>query len=487
MASERHFLDKTYSDEALPAYAESREKLPVPILDDNPGWIEMYWRCWELAFSHLKKPSPGSKLVSNFMDEAFNENIFQWDTIFMVMFGCYMHHVFPVVKSLDNFYASQHEDGFICREIRESDGSDYHAEASPQGINPPLFAWAEVQSFRVTGDTTRLKCVLPVLEKYASWLENNRRSPSANHGLYWQSPLGSGMDNSPRSGSGWVDMSAQMAMLYDDMSIMAEVSHDSAKAHTFRVKAQTVADGINKWMWDETDGLYYDIDDQGKQIKSMTAACFWPLVAGVVPEGHSDRVVQWLTNPKTFWRIIPFPTLSANQLEYDSRGGYWLGSVWAPTNMMIIKGLAKCGYEQFAAEASERYLAGIYEVFKKTGTFWENYSPDSYEQGSQARPDFVGWTGDGPIALLIENVIGLQCDAAHNRMIWRLRRTDRNGLRNLHLGASTVSVVCTARESENDPAEVAIESSKSIELVLIHPEAKKHVRLKAGKHSIRIP
>src|SRR4029079_271099 len=102
------------------------------------------------------------------------------------------------------------------------------------------------------------------------------------------------------------------------------------------------------------------------------------------------------------------PTLAADQKDYSSKGDYWKGSVWAPTNLAIIKGLEHSGYEDCAAESTEAYLAGMYEVFKKTGTVWENYAPDSYDQGNQAKPDFVGWTGDGPIALLIENVIGLR-------------------------------------------------------------------------------
>ena len=41
-------------------------------------------------------------------------------------------------------------------------------------------------------------------------------------------------------------------------------------------------------------------------------------------------------------------------------------------------------------------------VNKQTKTFWENYAPDTIAQGSQARPDFCGWTAIVPVTLYHE-------------------------------------------------------------------------------------
>jgi len=40
-------------------------------------------------------------------------------------------------------------------------------------INPPLFAWAECESFKVTGDNSRFAHILPVLEKYVEFLNRD--------------------------------------------------------------------------------------------------------------------------------------------------------------------------------------------------------------------------------------------------------------------------------------------------------------------------
>ncbi|RMD85823.1 MAG: hypothetical protein D6813_15725, partial [Calditrichaeota bacterium] len=130
-----------------------KDKMPGPILQKNPEWVELYWKAWEIGLKKIKKPTIFNGFVSEYMDEAFSDNIFQWDTCFMVLFGRYAWHVIPAVQSLDNFYDKQDADGFICREIRESDGTNYwDKHLSKDTINPPLFAWVEWKSYLLSGD-----------------------------------------------------------------------------------------------------------------------------------------------------------------------------------------------------------------------------------------------------------------------------------------------------------------------------------------------
>jgi hypothetical protein len=86
-----------------------------------------------------------------------------------------------------------------------------------------------------------------------------------------------------------------------------------------------------------------------------------------------------------------------------------------------------------APEATEKYLAAMAEVFKKTGTVYENYMPGKIAPSS-SRGDFVAWTGLGPIALLIENVLGFRSDGVRNQLEWHVTRTDRHGIKHLNFG-----------------------------------------------------
>jgi len=367
-----YFLKTSYSGGNIPDFNESKDELPQPVITDNAEWLDMYWKCWELAFDHFKKPPKGSPFVSNILDEAFKKNIYQWDMIFMVMFARYGHHVFPAVNSLDNFYTRQHSSGYICREISEKIGEDFVFKGRKHTINPPLFSWAEMESFENTGDKTRFEMVLPVLEKYVEWLkrdgtpeqandekhwnEYGRRAGNSVHKLYWNTGFGSGMDNTPRGGNGWVDMSCQMVIQYNNLASMCNILGKHEKEQYFKEEAKKIADRINTYCWDEEDGLYYDVDSAGNHVKWKTSGCFWPMLAGIASKKQCDKLVEHLKDPSEFWRKNVFPTLAADQEKYNPRGGYWLGGVWAPTNYMIIKGLEENGYEDFAREASERYV-----------------------------------------------------------------------------------------------------------------------------------
>ena len=506
----KYFSKKEYTPQPLPDFETYQSQLPQPVLGDNPEWLEMYWKCWEIAFQGFKSPADGSPLVSNWIDEAFSENIFQWDTIFMIMFARYGHDVFPAIESLDNFYALQYESGFIGREFRETDGQLIHFDFegglfSKKGwknmINPPLFSWAEIESYRISGDKERLERVLPPLEKYAEWLnrggdpealdwENNGRiSRTAEHKLYWNTPLGSGMDNTPRPaerGAGWVEMSSQMVIMYNNLALMSDALDLIQKAALFRTKGSEISDRINQWCWNEADGFYYDVLADGSQFKKKTIGGFWPLLAGVASKPQAKKLVAHLKNENEFWRPMVFPTLSADEEEYVTTGGYWRGSIWAPTNVMVIKGLEKYGEDELAAQATEKYLAGMYEVFKDSNTVYENYAPEYFLPGDPAKADFVGWTGCGPIQLLYENVMGLRPEGAKNTITWRIRRLDRHGIEGLKLGDNQVSLICGERKIIDEPVVLNIFCEKSFKLILKGNSDDLIYELSPGEHQVRV-
>jgi hypothetical protein len=100
-----YFAKKACEPKPLPQFAETRDKLPAPIFAERPDWVAMYWKAWELAFKNFHSPAPGSGYVSPFIDAAFNQNIFLWDTCFMTMFCKYGHPLVPGIGSLDSIHA----------------------------------------------------------------------------------------------------------------------------------------------------------------------------------------------------------------------------------------------------------------------------------------------------------------------------------------------------------------------------------------------
>ncbi|MCD6289620.1 MAG: hypothetical protein J7M34_03885 [Anaerolineae bacterium] len=463
----------------MPMFGEYRAQLPDPILPpQRAAWIELYWRAWELAVQNIRHGTPQNGFADTYLDAAFSENIFQWDTCFITMFARYAWHLLPITPALDNFYRKQENDGWICREYRGTNGAPMFAKGSADAINPPLFAWAEWALYQLSGNDARLRAVWPHLIRYDAWLRAHQRGPE---GLYWASQLGCGMDNTPRFAARWVDMSAQQALNARCLAMIAEaIGRPREVIATYQEEHAFLTRQINRYMWDERAGVYWDLDGKLEPWPVLTIAPFWTLVADVVPPDRAEQLVSILHDPARFWRTHPFPTLSADHPGFRPDGGYWRGAVWPPTNYAVIKGLRQAGFDDMAREATERHLEQMTAVFHATGTLWENYAPDAAEPGTPAARDFVGWSGVGPIALLIEEIVGLDVDAAHQLVRWRLEEEPPVGVRNLHLGDNIISLV--AEEAAGPGVIVTVEAEKPFHLEISTPFAEFSEAVPAGMH-----
>lgn len=470
------------------------QNLPIPILDEHPGWLDLYNKTWEIAKTKVRHGTEDNGFVVSYIDEGFKENIFQWDTIFMMMFLRYGYNEFPSIISLDNFYRKQKDNGYICRELCESNGLDYWAYNSTVSINPPLFSWAEWEHYRITGDKDRLIQVLPNLMKYFNWIKENRRW---SNGLYWSSDFASGMDNSPRGAKenidekshydlSWIDISSQQAINAKYISLIASELEMYKLSNQYTEEYNELKQLINEKMWCKTDGIYYDLDKYGEFTEVKTIASFWPLLAGIANITQTQKLIQHLQNPQEFWRIHVFPSLSADHPSFKSDGGYWQGSIWAPTNYMVIKGLQYNGFEELATDAAENHIENIYQIYKETGTLWENYAPDMVKQGNPSKSDFVGWTGCSPISLLIENIIGIRTNASDDLIFWNLNLTEKHGIKNLRFGDNNVTLLCEKREKHNSSANITIITDSDFNLKIKIDENIYYRSFSKGKHNFII-
>jgi hypothetical protein len=127
---------------------------------------------------------------------------------------------------------------------------------------------------------------------------------------------------------------------------------------------------------------------------------------------------------------------------------------------MVLRGLTAAGYDSLAHEIAMNHHGNVVKVFEETGTVWENYAPESVAKGNISKPDFVGWSGVPPVAVLIEYVFGIRSDVPSNRIVWDVRLLDEHGIKNYPFGAdASVNLLCKARSSVEKQPEVAVEST----------------------------
>ncbi len=480
------FITQEPNPAGILPYGVIKNRLPQPILPDHPEWLELYWRAWEIAWGNLHRPRPESGFPSSYIDAAFNDNIFMWDTAFMTQFGRYGRRAFPFINSLDNFYAKQHNDGYICREINRYNGEDFFQRFDPSGTGPNILAWAEWGHFRATGDLERLERIFWALLAYHRWFQAHRRWQS---GLYWATGLASGMDNQTRVPESlahhrhyaWIDANLQAALNCYMLEQIGEAIGETAATLPLTEERLHLTHAINDQMWDAEKDFYCDTapDESYSPVKSIGA--YWALtIPGFVPADRLTAFLAHLRHSEAFSRPHRIPAQSADSPGYQADGGYWRGGVWSPTNYMTLAGLTQVNRFDLAHEIAGNHLTNVANVFQRTDTLWENYAPEEAAPGGRAKPNFVGWTGLSPIAILIEHILGVESDWGLRRVAWRrrLNTSEPYGVLHYPFGESDWF------DLFGDNEKITVNATAPITLLVETLEGKMQVSLNAGASEI---
>lgn len=505
--------------DALPLFEDIRGRLPQPVVAGREHWLGCYWYAMETACANVKHPAGQSGFISDFVDGAFNQDLFLWDTVFITMFADMATPWLPGITALDNFYVKQLPDGEIPRELVRDTGEDVDFWVNFEGLplhsyfhnnygyrklrtmqrpavedmyfpdlqrkqtetayytldnlNHPLLAWGEWVSYLHTGDILRLaKTFLPLLWQYRFMRSVLRHA----NGLYvtdWAS-----MDNSPRNKDLCcaVDTSCEMVLFANNLlDMLGELERHSLHPKDDELRQQIAAErdetieAINSLMWDEQSGFYYDIKADGSRGHIKTAAAFWALAAGVAADEQAQRLVAWLDDEATFNRLHRLPVLAADEPGYDPRGNYWSGSIWSPIEAMVVYGLEKYGYGGKAREIGLNHMDSVAKVWESTGTIWENYPADSLTSGDSDHPDFVGWSGMGPIRFLLRYGIGLAYNAPEKKLVWTLDKELLNdgelGCKGFGFGGCTTSLLANVVD---DGVRIVAEADKPYRLRVLY-------------------
>jgi hypothetical protein len=240
------------------SYPFDPDRLPKPVLEGHPEWVELHDFAWTLAAEKTRMSRGRWHLNTAWGsgdEEGWNYQ-WVWDTAFMILWARYGGGALPSIESFDNFYDLQRDDGYISMTY----DYDTEKEPYPNRINPPLFAWVEWEYYLTTGDRSRFEWVVPHIEKHMAWIEANRTNsatgsdePKANAGhegtLYWFADCGSsGMDDSPRTPRlpeagrfyQWIDLSSQVAHAYSCLARMHGALGNDEGAEALQVKAKVV-------------------------------------------------------------------------------------------------------------------------------------------------------------------------------------------------------------------------------------------------------
>lgn len=474
------------------------------------------------------------------MDEAFDNRIFQWDTLFMMLFDKYGLHQFPTLNSMDNFYYHQWDteddsDGYISRIIYEDSGEDQYKDyMTVDAINPPLFGWAEWEQYQVHGDVTRFtkeikgKTIIDRLDSYFQFLKRTRRheeGPMA--GFYVSNGQGNGLDNTPNQDwGGWGQAANDMTLQQVQAAeYIAKIAHeiveknpdlsDEDRAKYTQMEQNYIQERdelialIQDKMWSEEGSFFFNAySDTGDLTNIVTPTGLWALVAGVATQDQAEAMIEtYALNSEKMFRPNGLSTVTYDYKTFKPTGGYWNGAMWSPTSYQWIKGLQDYGYDELAFQEAVRHVEALSDVYQagytdRDGNFlhtlWENYSSEYDIPGSTelsdtqpSRINFVGWTGALAIGSMIEDVAGVTVHAPDNEIRWNIHLTEEHGISNLYMntpenGANRVSLQAAQRINDQAPAVITVTADKAVTLVVTLNDQEQSIDVEPGTHTYTV-
>jgi alpha,alpha-trehalase len=188
----------------------------------------------------------------------------------------------------------------------------------------------------------------------------------------------SGFDPSNRFGPFGADVTSYNpvclnSLLYayerDAAEIMRELGR-TREAALWERRANARRERVNRLMWDERDGLYYDYDFGKRAVRRYPfVTTFYPLWAGLATREQAARVASNLRLFERAGGLLTSTNRSGSQ--WDAPYG------WAPMQLIAAEGLRRYGFEREAERVSINFLSLVLKDFVEHNTIVEKYDVEA--------------------------------------------------------------------------------------------------------------
>lgn len=459
----------------------------------DQDFVDVYEQTWAWVQDSWQRPDPASPFEQPLLVSPGATTLNQFDAICSTFFLVYSSRAFAPAAQLDAFYVRQEESGAIRSDYSLETGEPVFSEGNPDGLAPPLFAWAEYNLYHKVGNKKRIKEIVPILERHYAWLETTFQDES---GLYRVPLEATTMWNAPRDGMVYpIDFNTQQAINASFIARLGHILNDKDIEFRYRRHFFSLKTRINQQMWNEEAGFYFDLDADLQQIPVRTIAGFWPLLSDIPTESRVASLVEHARDPERFGTENPFPSLAVDEPAFDERGLGYRGSVFPPLTFMVVKGLEKQQRFELAREYAIRHLYYVLDTLHPEGTargsVWEAYKPlrdgpaELPDSETFPRPMHLPAVGLSTIALMIENVVGLEVSLPRKTVRWIVPTLEIMGIENLNLRRNTVSILS---QKSGRGWEIRHESEKLyyFTLDLVNDDKKKTLPIPSGKCSMLV-
>ncbi|MBW4644252.1 MAG: alpha,alpha-trehalase [Goleter apudmare HA4340-LM2] len=196
-------------------------------------------------------------------------------------------------------------------------------------------------------------------------------------------------------------------------SLLYQVEQDIAQIHDIFGSKELVQqwsdraakrrEYIDKYLWDEAQGLYLDYHfDGGDRRPYEFVTTFYPLWTGLASPEQAQRVVKNLDLFEAPGGIFTSTRVTGSQ--WDAPFG------WAPLTLIAVQGLHRYGYHTEGDRIARKFLAMAIKEFEQHGTLVEKYDvercsaqvSDEICFGYSSNEIGFGWTNGTILELLAQ-------------------------------------------------------------------------------------
>ncbi|MCC6416033.1 MAG: hypothetical protein IT582_08995 [Opitutaceae bacterium] len=386
---------------------------------------------WEETFRDTREADPANELPLPHPHAVASTDpcmwlFFYWDTYFTNLGLLRQNRLAQAINNADNVIYCIEQLGFV---------PNISVRIAHNRSQIPVSAVLFEDIFRHTGDTTWLKRAYAALNKeYAFWMAmrlapnglntcNTHADPVTlanfydviKHRLadipidpvarlqYLRHKMAECevWDFNPRFDQRAADFNPvdTNAILYQFETIAGDFARTlglTAEEIVWRERAAHRRALIDRYLWNEAKGFYFDYDwAHGRQGSVVSAAPYFALWSGVCSDAQTAALVRNLPLIERAHGLMTCQegsNTSANTYQWDAP------NAWPPLQTAAIMGLLRHGYTTEAKHLAEKFVLTCARNLEHTGQLWEKYNAltggidvaDEYKM-----PPLIGWTAGG--------------------------------------------------------------------------------------------
>lgn len=343
--------------------------------------------------------------------------MYDWDSCFFAQAAHRIGEPDLPASVLFNFLALAQADGYIPRTVSPARIWDDGDLCKPFLCQLALLVYRQNKESKPKV-ISELSASLDALACYLRYFKSHRRHKS---GLYhWRNVLESGVDNNlallgpmeaakganesisdfPDGKLLAVDINSYLVAEFDAFSELAEALGKDSLASEFAAESKSLRALIEKHLWDEESGFYYNAyPDKMELLKVKAWTGFTPLVCKVSSEARAKIVIERnMLADSEFLSPFGLVSLANSELLQNQapRGLYgrvivcnWQGPVWILPNVLGCRALVDAGRREEARQVARRALSAMALDLSEAEMLHENY--DCRTGKGLWAPHFMSW------------------------------------------------------------------------------------------------